>query len=351
MKACIITDIHFGYSNNNEELLNGTIDFFEKQFIPHCEKENIQRVFIAGDVFESRNTLNVRTIKEAKRIIKKLADVVPVFIIVGNHDLYYKNSLEVDSLVVFEDIPDVQIIREFNYIENVFMIPWVIEGEEIHAHDFLSRIKRTDFERKLLIGHFDIKGFAMNAGKNSEKGFEFADFDTIDLVVSGHYHTRSIQTLDGSTIIYLGSPYQLNRGDIGESRGFMQIDTETLEYTFIENMYSPKFLKLEFPEGFQPCQIPNNFVDIVVKCTNDRYNEKALEKYIEQIEALGPVVPPRIQIVSSKSDDVEFDITLENMASTVNLIKDYIDVAYADDVDDIESVYKRVMEVYEKVNG
>lgn len=349
MKACIITDIHFGYSNNNEQILKGTIDFFEKQFIPHCEEEGIEQVFIAGDVFESRNTLNVRTIKEAKRIIKELADVVPVCILVGNHDLYYKNSPEVDSLLIFEDIPDVSIVRRPTSIGNVFMMPWVIDGEEIHAHDFLSRIKRTDYERKLLIGHFDIKGFAMNAGKNSDKGFEFSDFDTIDLIVSGHYHTRSMRSLDGCTILYLGSPYQLNRGDIDENRGFMQIDTETLEYTFIDNVYSPKFIKLEFPEGFKPCQIPNNFVDVVVKCTNDTYNEKALEKYITQLEALGPVVPPRIQIVSSKSDDIEFDVTLENMASTPKLIKDYIEAAYADTEEDIKGIYEKIIEVYEKV--
>ena len=349
MRACIITDIHFGYSNNNEEILKGTIDFFEKQFIPHCEEEGIEKVFIAGDVFESRNSLNVRTIKEAKRIISELASIVPVCILVGNHDLYYKNSSDIDSLLIFEDIPYVSIIRQPTTIGNIALMPWVVDGGEIEANNFLSKIKRTDFERKLLIGHFDIKGFAMTAGKNSDTGFEFSDFDTIDLVVSGHYHTRSIRSVDGSTIIYLGSPYQLNRGDIDDSRGFMQIDTESLEYTFIENVYSPKFVKLEFPQTFKPCQIPNNYVDILIKCTNDRYNEKALEKYITQIENLGPVVPPRIQLVSSKSEDIEFDVSLENMSSTPKLIKDYIYAAYENMDIDIDALYKRIIEVYEKV--
>ena len=54
-------------------------------------------------------------------------------------------------------------------------------------------------------------------------------------IFSGHFHTRSKKDINGTDIIYVGSPYQLTRADFNEERGSLTLDLDTLEYTYINN--------------------------------------------------------------------------------------------------------------------
>ena len=280
--------------------------------------------------------------------MKKLAEVARVFITIGNHDLYFKNSSEIDSAIIFEGIPNVTIIRETCRFENLLLVPWIVEGNE---EKLASDLKKFEDDCTIVLGHFDIMGFAINSSKVSEYGFDTSAFDNFDLVISGHYHTRSTKMVGETEIIYVGTPYQLNRGDMGEERGFMILDTETLEYTFVANKVSPKFTQLKFPQRFLKSEVVGNFVDIIVNCEDDVYNEKMFDKYLDEVVKNSPVTTPKVQIVSSKTDeDLDFDVELENMATTTKLLVDYVNVAF-ENLSNKDVLIKKIMDIHSQVTN
>jgi hypothetical protein len=68
----------------------------------------------------------------------------------------------------------------------------------------------------------------------------------------------------------VGCPYELTRSDINNKKGIYIFDPFKDEYLFIENNFSPKFLKfnieelLEMPLGKFNNLIKNNFIDVAV---------------------------------------------------------------------------------------
>ena len=100
----IISDTHFGVRSNSIEWIEIQYDFFEKFYIPYLKKivKPGDAIIHLGDVFESRQFVNVRVMNMAIDIMKKLAEIMPVFIICGNHDIYYKSTNDINSIKIFE---------------------------------------------------------------------------------------------------------------------------------------------------------------------------------------------------------------------------------------------------------
>lgn len=347
MKVCIVTDLHFGYGNNSEEINDGIQRFFVEQFIPYCKKNKIKRVVILGDIFENRTTLNVRTMYIAKNVLTAISEAVDgIDMVIGNHDLYYKNSSEIDSSILFDNIPGIMIHRDSSITNmGIFYTPWIVDGTEEVRLDQMRNAGRL-----ICAGHFDIKGFSMSQTNISTHGFDVDVFENFDLVISGHYHTRSTRKIGNTTFVYIGSPYQLNRGDCGEDRGFMVLDTDTCEFEFVDNTVSPRFVKLQFPNKFKVTDVRGNFIDIIVSCENDTYNEKMLEKYITSVESLEPITKPKIQILSTTTgSEIDFDIELENMSTTTKLIAEYVNKEFGE-LGEKDYLLTKIMEVFEKVS-
>ena len=158
MKKAIVGDIHFGYGKNSEVFLQTTINFF-KYLLKYCLGNDIKEIYFLGDIFDPRTKIDVRTMKIARDLFKEIIDSgLHVKIIVGNHDLYYQNSNEIDSLFIFDDIIDdaggIHVIREpyKNKATKETFIPWIIDYDNVK--DFGSG--------NVLYGHFDSVGFNYN---------------------------------------------------------------------------------------------------------------------------------------------------------------------------------------------
>lgn len=63
-------------------------------------------IFVLGDVFDSRQSINTQTLNHVIRNFKKLRDEIgiPIYILCGNHDIYFKSTTDISSLVVLESI-------------------------------------------------------------------------------------------------------------------------------------------------------------------------------------------------------------------------------------------------------
>jgi DNA repair exonuclease SbcCD nuclease subunit len=91
-KINIVGDLHLGIKNNSVEWLEIQKDFLLDFLVKSVDAdfdEDRDILILEGDIFHSRESINVRIQNEAFSIFKKLAEKFKrgIYIIVGNHAL------------------------------------------------------------------------------------------------------------------------------------------------------------------------------------------------------------------------------------------------------------------------
>ncbi len=234
MKIGIVTDNHAGCRNDSPVFVEYCISFFEKQFIPYLLENKIDYVIHLGDVFDRRKYVNFNTLFQWRNRVFDVLQKhnIKMDILLGNHDIYYKNTNDINSVYeLLRGYTNITIYDKPLTIEvdnlPIFFLPWTPQGGEENT---FNAIKETNSD--VCMGHLEIKGFEMHAGQvNREHGFDHNLFDKFDIVLSGHFHHKS----NKGNIYYLGAPYQMTWNDWGDIRGFHTFDTQTRELIFIEN--------------------------------------------------------------------------------------------------------------------
>ena len=123
------------------------------------------------------------------RDLKKLNDAFEkVYIILGNHDLYYREKRDLNSIEFARDLPNIVMIDEHFLEGNVSIIPWLV-GDE---HKKLNKI-----DCKYMFGHFELPYFKMNAMVEmpDHGGITASDISNPEYVFSGHFHARQYLSL------------------------------------------------------------------------------------------------------------------------------------------------------------
>jgi len=344
---CILTDTHFGFENNSEQVLDSSIKFFDDVLIPFLHKNKINKIFILGDLFESRNSINTRTQNIVYDLFDKKLREFEIYILIGNHDTYYNSTTNVHSLKFLHKFENVNVIEKPQIVKilnkDILMVPWLVEQNDI------TEIM-TENPATIVMGHFDIAGFSFNKHILSKNGVDPSLFakDT-KTIFSGHFHTRSDRNIGNTKFIYVGTPYQLTRADIDEERGFVIYNLRTNKHRFFSNDVSTKFVTLKYPDRFTKDMITNNRVDLIIKYKDDEYTPDDYNKYIQNVEELHPakLTPTYINI---SDDKVDIDIKACNLSSIPELMKNYIEAMNLND-DDKDDVYKILVRLHDKVIG
>jgi len=339
MKVCLISDIHFGVRKNSEIFLTSQVRFFEEQFIPYLKDHGIKEIFILGDLFDNRSSTNTKVLNSVIDIFDNLSEF-NIHIIIGNHDCYFNSTVEINSLKFLEKFKNVKLVEKITQVEiegkKITMVPWIVDNLSFIRE--ISQIEQTE----LCFGHFNISGFHFNKFKTSDDGVQGRVFSKFKKVFTGHFHIRNSQNIQGSEIIYIGSPFQLTRNDIDENRGFVILDTNNLEYEHIDNISSLKYIRIKFPEEFTQSKIKNNIIDVYVDY-DETYNENKVDKYVKKIEELGPAMTPNIFV--ENNSDLSSDIDLENykFGSMLDLMREYIDSL---DIGNKEEINQILIDLY-----
>ena len=114
MKAFVVTDTHFGVRSGNTEWQTIQFDAFTKWIIPYI-KEHFQEgdvILHCGDVFESRQSIPLRTLTLVEELLVELGKIGPVHIILGNHDCHEINSTKINSVKPFKWMPNIHLYEE-----------------------------------------------------------------------------------------------------------------------------------------------------------------------------------------------------------------------------------------------
>jgi len=342
MKIAFITDTHFGVHKCSDVFLNSQLKFFNEEFIPYLEKNNIETIVFGGDIFDSRNSINVKIMNSVFNLFEKLNNKnYKIYVIVGNHDIYYKTTIDVNSLQMLKKFNNVEVVEDITMLDNILLVPWQVEETKFSEYLIDNKI-----ETDICIGHFDINGFKQTKNQKSIDGFSIKNFDRFKIVFSGHFHLRDEIKKDGTNFIYAGSPYHLDRNDINTDKGFCIIDTESLDYEFINNTTSIKYVSIKYPEIID--NITNNIVDVYVDY-NSEYDEAEFKKYLNNIEKLNPI-EVSVKLINNflSGEEVE-NIEELDLTNTENIIKEYIlnlDVKQKDAIDElIFDLYSQCKEI------
>lgn len=259
MKIAIIGDTHFG--QGDIDFLDNQLGFFEKQLVPFCKTRGITTLIFEGDIFHNRKTIDILVKNKVLDLFKATLSDFECIIYLGNHDVYYKNSNQVNSLKFLTGLPNVTVYEEITKVKrwgrNILFVPWLYEETK------LTEFKVDPSEVDVMFGHFDIVGSRMNTHRVSDVGLDKKFIFQFPLVFSGHYHTRSEETHGNGVLIYTGTPYQLDRGDKGETKGFYVLETDDLSYEFVVNEVSSRFVDLIYPETVS--DVKGNKVDLHVE--------------------------------------------------------------------------------------
>ena len=213
-KAAVCTDIHFGLKSNsqihNDDCLN-----FIKWFTAKAKEEGCETAFFLGDWHNNRASINIVTLNYSIQALEHLNNNFEnVYFIPGNHDLYYRDKRDVQSVEWAKHLPNIHICNDWFQSGNVIIAPWLV-GEDYKKIPKLSA--------KYMFGHFELPGYYMNAMVQmpDHGDIQRSDFRSIEHVFTGHFHKRQTS----NNITYIGNCFPHNYADAGDDdRGMMVLD-------------------------------------------------------------------------------------------------------------------------------
>ena len=325
MKIALITDTHFGARNDSLIFSDFFHKFYENVFFPTLKERGITDVIHLGDVVDRRKFINYKTLNSMKEIffhpLKEMGGNVKI--IVGNHDIYYKNTLKVNSMeeltkgmdhvTVYSDPCEVSLTED----HKVLFLPWICADNEDKSKELIEKTRT-----KVAFGHLQIVGIEQDKGSFAMEGHSIPMFKAFQRVFSGHFHHRSIT----GNITYLGNPYEITWSDYNDKRGFHIYDTETMETEFIVNPYS-MFHKIYY---------------------NDEKNDYGdLSKYEDTYVKI---------IIENKDNNYLFEILMDKLidagASNISVVDNLFDIEdLGDDIDGIEDVEDTMSVIRNCVDG
>ena len=318
MKILLITDQHFGVRNDNEHFINHYKKFYGQVVIPFIKASGIKEIISLGDAFDRRRYINFHSLDEAKemwfdQLIKLGCNHT---MLIGNHDIYYKNTLKVNApheiLGEYKfDVIDKPTTKSYDGTD-ILMLPWICDDNKSEVFEAVQRSKAP-----VCMGHLELNGFEAHPGHVMESGMDKTFFNKFKRVFSGHYHQKSTK----GNISYLGNPYQLYWNDYGCKRGFHVFDTSTLKTTFYRNPFDI-FYKLYYNNGVsipESEDLKGSFVKLIVEEKGD------YQKFDYAVKQLQNIGLGDLKIVEDLSAELECsDSTLET-EDTMTLLESYID--------------------------
>ena len=213
-KVACFTDIHFGLKSGSRTH-NADCEQFVEWFCDTARAQGCETAVFLGDWHHNRSTTDVSTMNYTVSNLERLnASFEKVFFILGNHDLFYKDKREINSIEFMRLFPNIIAIKDPLTIEDVTILPWLV-GDEWRD---IPKIKS-----RYIFGHFELPSFYMNAmvqmpdhGQLQRNHFQHQDY-----VFSGHFHKRQ----QNNNIVYIGNAFPHNYADSGDDdRGMMILE-------------------------------------------------------------------------------------------------------------------------------
>ena len=329
MKIAILNDTHCGIRNSSEIFLNNSEEFYNNVFFPECEKHGIKQIVHLGDYYDHRKFINFKALNQNRRVfldqLRKRG--MSMDIILGNHDVYYKNTNELNSLkeCLGHYMNEVHIITEPKVMQydslKMGLVPWICQDNYDLCMNFIR-----DCKADWIGSHLELNGFEVMRGLTNKHGMDPKLFSRFEMVLSGHYHCSSKK----DNIWYLGSQMEFFWSDAHDPKYFHILDTETREMTKIRNPHT-LFEKILYNDeqidyNNYNKDLTNKFVKVVVVNKTDPF---IFDRFIDNIQNQKIY---ELKIAENFNEFIGANVEDENMSfeDTAEIVDTYIDAVDTD---------------------
>jgi len=327
MKLCILGDTHFGARGDSLDFHKYFQKFYDEVFFPYLIENDIKVVFQMGDLFDRRKFINFNSLYLSRKYFFEKCERLGIQLhtLIGNHDVAYKNTLEVNSpSLLLNEYNNIEIYEEFDTVEfdgvSIDVVPWICDD---NVDDIFNRMK--DSKAQICFGHFEIAGFEMDRGNVCESGIDKQSLSKYDVVLTGHFHHKST---DGN-ITYVGTPYEMTWADWNDPKGFHIFDTETREMNFVKNSFS-MFHKITYDDGkttfedwkeYDFSKLKECYIKVVVL---NKQNPFLFDHVIDSLYKAGVSDLSIVEDFTDVNVDLDQDI-IDQAEDTITILSKYID--------------------------
>lgn len=326
MKIAILGDTHFGMRSDSLDFHRYYEKFYSNIFFPYLVENDIKIIFQLGDLFDRRKFINFNSLYMSRKYFFDIAKKhdIQIHTLLGNHDVSYKNTLEVNSSeMLLEGYDNIHVYKNHQTVKFdnacIDIIPWICDENEAQI---LEHIKNS--KSQICFGHFEISGFEMDRGTICHEGMDVQILDKYDMVLTGHFHHKS----NNGNIFYVGTPGEMTWADYNDPRGFHIFDDSTRELEFIQNPYK-MFHKVKYDDAVTDYEYWKSFDFSALKecyvkvVTLNKQNPYLFDSVIDSLYKIGAA---DISIVEDFTDVVVDDEEIVDQAEdTMTILSKFID--------------------------
>jgi len=266
MRIIHFADLHMGVENYSRidpatGVSNCLVDFQRSfdEVVEFSLENEIDLVVFCGDAYKSRDPSQTHQREFARRVGRLAAGGIPVFLLVGNHDLPNAigraTAIEIFDTLAIENVvvanqPGVYPVKTKKGIIQIAALPWLRRNSlltredtrRLNLEELKHRLEETlthfieDNVRKLdpdlpaiLAAHVSVA----NAAHGSEKAMILGQDPILplasvakaafDYVALGHMHKSQILSHD-PPVVYSGSLQRIDFSDEGNDKGFYVVE-------------------------------------------------------------------------------------------------------------------------------
>lgn len=243
--AC--TDLHLGMRNNSKQHNEWCVEFIE-WMIGQAKQRNIRTCLFLGDWSHNRSNVNVITLNYSLQALRLLsASFDNVIMLLGNHDLYFRDKLDIHSIPYAAEFSNIHLISKPTFVNDFAFVPWLV-GDEYK--------KVSHIRNPYLFCHAEIAKFKMNAMVElpDHGGLNADHFKNQQMVFSGHFHKRQRK----GNILYMGNCFPHNFADAHDDDRGCMFWTPGSEPVFARWPGAPKFRVLNLSQVLVD---PHTYID------------------------------------------------------------------------------------------
>ena len=217
------------------------------------EKDTTNAVtVVAGDIVHAKLELSPESVDLTFEFFKKLAEIMPTFIVTGNHDCNLNNRHRMDALSPFVkniDNPNLFYLRDsgvYDVADSKIVIMSVFDEPE----DYI-KAKDIQGDTKIAIYHGIVHKAVSDLGFSlHNERVKSSVFDGYDITLLGDIHKHQYLN-EQRTIAFCGSLIQQNHGELLE-HGLLKwnVPGREAEFVSIHNEYG--YVTLIVDEGKMP---------------------------------------------------------------------------------------------------
>ena len=269
MRILHFSDLHIGVENYGRidpqtGLSTRLIDFLYSldQVVEYAMTQDVDLVMLAGDAYKGRDPSQTHQREFASRLARLSNAGIPVFLLVGNHDLPSAvsrataveifSTLEVPHVTVGDNLQNYTVETKSGPLQ-ILAVPWpkrsgILSREEsrgltiLEVRDEIQDRMTAAIGRRaeeldpdvpaILAGHVTVNGATVGSERSMMLGQDHVLLAgalgraQLDYVALGHIHKHQVLRWDNPMVVYSGSLQRVDFSEENDDKGFCVIDLD-----------------------------------------------------------------------------------------------------------------------------